>query len=131
MRLKLLLFLASAALSLLVINTIQAQLVNHDRRVKRQAAKSDEPPAVPLPFWKQTLPAVTGKREVYYDINRDGILQTSETKIYLRDIVPVIKEKGGVQVFDSGILKAYDKNKDGVVNKYELQAIEKDLKDDQ
>ncbi len=87
----------------------------------------DEKPAVPTPFWVKDLPKVTGKREKRYDINRDEILQTSETKIFLRDVVAEIVDKGSANVFDSALLKAYDKNKDGIINKFEVEEIKQDL----
>lgn len=90
-----------------------------------KAALSQE--AAPVAFWAATLPKVEGKIEQYYDINRDKILQTSETKIFLRDIVAEILEKSSFNVSDSLLLKAYDKNKDGIISKLELEEITKDL----
>lgn len=90
-----------------------------------KAAVSAE--VAPVAFWAATLPKVEGKIEQYYDINRDKILQTSETKIFLRDVSAEILEKNSFNVSDSLLLKAYDKNKDGVINKFELEEITKDL----
>lgn len=95
-------------------------------KAKDDKAASPVDPA-PVAFWAVTLPKVEGKIEQYYDINRDKILQTSETKIFLRDVAAEVLEKNSFNVSDSLLLKAYDKNKDGVINKFELEEITKDL----
>ncbi len=76
----------------------------------------------PEPRWRLQAPDATGAVERRYDINRDGILQTAETKIFLRDVIDVIEAKGGYTI-NSDILKEYDKNKDGVISKIELPEI--------
>ena len=58
-----------------------------------------------------------------YDSNRDGKLQTAEVKIMLRDFIDVVYEKNGA-MYKSPILKEYDKNKDGLINKYEAEVID-------
>ena len=54
-------------------------------------------------------------------------MQTSETKIFLRDVLAEIADKGSANVADSALLKAYDKNKDGIISKLEVDEIKKDL----
>jgi hypothetical protein len=92
-------------------------------------AAAEQPKVVkPVAFWATTPPEVTGKMEAKYDINGDGILQTSEVKILLRRISAQIQvDNINFNVEDSKFLKAYDKNKDGIISKLELQEIKKDL----
>ncbi len=90
-----------------------------------KTAKSD--PAAPVAFWAKDLPKVISKSEKRYDINRDEILQTSETKIFLRDVIAEVAAKSSFNVADSALLKAYDKNKDGIISNIEIDAIKKDL----
>lgn len=93
---------------------------------KSSDAKEPKPPA-PTAFWAKELPKVTSKIEKRYDINRDEILQTSETKIFLRDVLAEIASKNSFNVSDSVLLKAYDKNKDGIISKLEVDEIKKDI----
>ncbi len=92
---------------------------------KSSDAKETKPPA-PTAFWAKELPKVTSKTEKRYDINRDEILQTSETKIFLRDVLAEVSAKNSFNVSDSVLLKAYDKNKDGIISKLEIDEIKKD-----
>jgi len=95
---------------------------------KAAAAAAAAKPPKPLAFWAATPPEVTGKLEAKYDINGDGLLQTSEVKILLRRISAQIqKDNINFNVEDSKFLKAYDKNKDGIISKLELTDIKKDL----
>ncbi len=96
---------------------------------EKAAGGKNDKAAVPVPhaFWAQTLPTVDGKVEQRYDINRDGLLQTSETKILLRDVMAEIKANGTYNIGDTPFLKAYDKNHDGIINKFEAEEIKKDL----
>ena len=82
----------------------------------------------PMAFWAATPPEVVGKLEAKYDINVDGILQTSEVKVFLRRVSAQIKKDNiNFNIEDSKLLKAYDKNKDGIISKLELDEIKKDL----
>lgn len=94
---------------------------------EKKAKDAKSAPEKPLAFWAKELPKVSGKIEQYYDINRDGIMQTYETKIFLRDVQKEINDKKSYNVSDSAILKAYDKNKDGIISALELEDIKKDL----
>lgn len=106
-----------------------AGLINYERRnraaVRKAAQENQESEDALLPLWMKGEPKVTGTRDKRYDINRDGILQTAETKILLRDVVDEVKDKGGITV-DCDVLKEYDKNKDGVITKFEAETISKD-----
>lgn len=104
-----------------------AGLIDYKRikRIREQKAQgiplSDEDKNVP--DWMITEPDVTNEVEKKYDFNRDKKLQTSEIKIYLRDVIEEVNKKGGYSV-DSDILKPYDKNNDAAVTKGELEKIE-------
>ncbi len=101
-----------------------------DAKNKAKDKPSDaktEKPVVVVAFWAKELPKVTSKKEKYYDINRDEILQTSETKIFLRDVVKEVTDKSNYNVSESILLKAYDKNKDGIISNLEIEEIKKDL----
>ena len=109
----------------------RAGLIDYERLNKIKAQKAaqqakEQKPAEDLrPKWMIAEPVVKTEMERRYDINRDGKLQLAEVKIYLRDTLDVINEKGGITI-NSEILKEYDKNKDGVISKYESTKI-KDL----
>ena len=75
-----------------------------------------------LPKWMKVEPKVSSKTEKAYDVNRDGKLQTAEVKVYLREVLNTIDDKGGYAI-DSNILKEYDKNKDGVISRYEAEDL--------
>ncbi len=117
--------LLSLLISVFICGGMSFLAYAQDKNADNKEADSKE--AVPVPFWVETLPKVEGKIEKYYDINRDKILQTSETKIFLRDVSAEILDKNSFNVSDSLLLKAYDKNKDGIINKFELEEITKDL----
>ena len=109
----------------------RAGLIDYERLNKIRARKATQPKTPPKapeeekPKWVVTEPVVKSDIEKKYDVNRDGKLQLAEVKIYLRDILDVIDEKGGITI-NSEILKEYDKNRDGVISKYESGKI-KDL----
>ena len=122
----------SIAILILWLGIGRAGLIDYERLNKNktpkaaQQAKEQKPPEEDTrPKWMITEPVVKTETEKKYDINRDGKLQLAEVKIYLRDTLDVINEKGGITI-NSEILKEYDKNKDGVISKYESIKI-KDL----
>lgn len=101
-----------------------------DAKNKAKDKSSDtktEKPVVVVAFWAKELPKVTSKTEKRYDINRDEILQTSETKIFLRDVIKEVVEKSSYNVSESVLLKVYDKNKDGIISNLDIEEIKKDL----
>ena len=99
-----------------------------DDKPKDLKAAKDVKVVKPQAFWAVTPPVATGKIEIKYDINEDGILQTSEVKILLRRVISqVMNENINFNIEDSKLLKAYDKNKDGIISKLELEDIKKDL----
>ena len=108
-----------------------AGLINYERlrRFKeRQAAGETDLKFkdVAVPSWMDYEPRAKTEQEKKYDINRDGILQIAETKIFLRDVLVVISQKGGFTL-DSDILKEYDKNKDSFISRTESAEITKDV----
>jgi len=74
------------------------------------------------PSWVVGEPRVKDVAERRYDINRDGLLQSAETKTFLRDVLDEVESKNGYLV-NSDILKEYDKNKDGIINRFESETI--------
>lgn len=113
-------------LTLVIVYASSAQLINYDRLRRRLKLKGEPAPAESdLPRWKLKLPLVTTRLERRYDINRDGKLQTAEVKIYLRDTIETIEEKGGILI-NSDILLEYDKNNDGVISLKEIEKLRKD-----
>ena len=129
---KVILFLAVLLMTAWVITPSHAQLINHKRRAEQAAGGAATKPgakdaAVPAaPSWMQNAPRVTSKDEEKYDINRDGILQSAEVKILLRDIIQTVDAKGGMTI-TSGVAKLYDKNSDGLINRYEVADIKTDV----
>ena len=130
-------FMLSVALIMTITfcSLAHAGLINYKRRGTGGAAPTgggyNRPApqaAAPAtgPSWKRQSPRAETADEKKYDINRDGLLQTAEIKIYLRDVIDGIAQKGGYTV-DSNILKEYDKNKDGVISAYELPEIRNDV----
>ncbi len=124
----------SFALVLALVSVSFAGLVNYDR-IKRRSGGAAAKPATPAspakpavdtrPMWmRQAQPATTAS-EKKYDTNRDGILQTAEVKIFLRDVIQVVDTKGGYTV-DSNLLKEYDKNRDGLISRTEIIDVKTD-----
>ena len=134
MRKFLVLFLAQSFVITCVVGNSFAGLIDYNRlqkqgkalptggRAKAKAAAPTAPTQDTRPGWMKTEPKVTSKVEQPYDSNNDGKLQTAEVKIFLRDVLDQINEKGGYTI-NSDILKEYDKNKDGVISRYEAQDI--------
>ena len=116
------------AILILWLEIGRAGLIDYERLNKikaqkaTQQAKDQKPPEDTRPKWMIADPVVKTEIEKRYDINRDGKLQLAEVKIYLRDTLDVIDEKGGLTI-NSEILKEYDRNKDGVISKYESTKI--------
>ncbi len=75
-----------------------------------------------FPQWLKVEVQVTSETERRYDANGDGKLQSAEAKVFLREVLGQVKEKGGYTV-NSDILKEYDKNKDGLISRLEAEAI--------
>lgn len=107
----------------------------HAQLLKRRPGGAPAPVAQPTsqggssgPAWTREWPEVKNQDEDRYDINRDGKLQTAEVKIYLRDVITEVMDKGSFNV-NSNVVRAYDKNKDGVISKYEVEQIRQDVND--
>jgi hypothetical protein len=135
---KLILSLAVYAACLLTfVYQAQAGLINYERRNKSTPAAARKtgaypsrptaaaPVEVPMAAWLKTPPGVKNAAEKAYDVNRDGKLQSAEVKIYLRDVIKVIESKGGFTI-NSDVLKEYDKNRDGVISRFELPDLKRD-----
>lgn len=111
-----------------VVRISLAGLIDYDRLNKIRAEQAGSKTGKldiddkDIPTWFKVEPKVTIKDEQIYDVNRDGRLQTAEVKIMFRDLLDVVAEKGGA-MYTSPIVKEYDKNKDGLINKYEAEDI--------
>ncbi len=66
---------------------------------------------------------VMNKFEEAYDINNDGILESQEIKSFLKEVSSAVDKKGSFSI-TSDILKPYDKDKNGIISKDEIAAIE-------
>jgi hypothetical protein len=119
------LFIVSlAALFLLgAFQPVFAGLIDYDRRNRRSATAGED-----APEWWKTEPDVKNKLERRYDTNRDGKLQTAEVKILLRDVVDEIETKGRYSVYSTDVLREYDKNRDRVIDKTEVEGIIKHVR---
>jgi hypothetical protein len=69
-----------------------------------------------------------GPVERKYDVNRDGILNATETKDLLTDKYAHILAQGWVKV-DFALESAYDTNRDGVIDSSEAVALKSALKE--
>lgn len=109
----------------LILGHCHAGLIDYRRlqqNAEQQQAEDPDAPQPTIPSWVTTTPMVKSKTEQKYDTNRDGKLQTAETTIFLRDVLDIIDDKGGYPI-DSDILKPYDKNKDGIINRFEAKVL--------
>ena len=117
-----------------VVNISLAGLIDYNRLNQIGARKTvsgsygENVDEADLPSWFKVEPKVTIDEERVYDANRDGKLQKAEVKIMLRDFVDTVHEKGGAMYYRSQILKEYDINKDGVISKFEAEAIDKQVR---
>jgi hypothetical protein len=119
------------AFVLISVHQAQAGLINYNRRnntgaptgggYKKPAATTAKATTT-APMWMRRAPEAKTATEKVYDINRDGLLQPSEVKIYLRSVAEVVDAKGGFTV-NSDILKEYDKNHDGLISRIEIQDL--------
>jgi hypothetical protein len=141
----------AAIFVLAAVGHARAGLINYDRQKPGQTAPSAttvkpvatvKPAAVKTvpvvkpaaaqeivvagPNWMITVPVAQNDVEKGYDINSDGKLQTAEVKIYLRDVVDEVDTKG-FKAVDSGVLKEYDRNQDGLISAAEADKIREDV----
>ena len=124
----------SVVLVLTLVSISFAGLINYDRLKRRSGGAAARPatPAKPAAaavdtraMWMRQAQPATTPTEKKYDTNRDGILQTAEVKIFLRDIIQIVDAKGGYTV-DSNLLKEYDKNRDGLISRTEIIDVKAD-----
>ena len=116
-----------AVLTVVMVQIASAQLINYGRRGQYINGSTDSPKADDkmVPQWAKEIPKVTNNSERRYDINRDGLLQSAEVKVMLRDVIETVEDRGSVVVY-SDILKEYDKNKDRYITAVELDKIRQD-----
>jgi hypothetical protein len=126
---------------LVAVPIAEAQLINYQRRNEQlqdarqsrqstttttQSSEKSVKPAKQLPMWMRVIPPAKTKEEVRYDVNRDGQLQSAEVKILLRDTVNMVESKGAVKI-ESEVLKEYDEDKDGLIERREVDRIKSDV----
>ncbi len=114
-----------AMFAMLGTQVVSAQLINYGRRAGSPAPRNVNDETAPK--WAKELPKVVNSSERRYDINRDGLLQSAEVKVMLRDVIETVEERGSVIVY-SDILKDYDANKDRYITPAELDKIREDVK---
>ena len=86
----------------------------------------DKPVTASMPAWMKTPPRVRNSAEKKFDSNRNGTLESAEVAMLLKDAVSTINSRGSVSI-SSDILKEYDRNGDGTINRYEALSITEDL----
>ncbi len=116
----------SFLLLLFAFSLSSAQLINYGRRSKFLGEKESAPDSK-LPSWVKELPEPQNEDEKRYDTNRDGKLQSAEVKVYLRDIIERVESQSYISV-TTDLLREYDKNKDGVINKNELELMKEHVR---
>jgi len=118
--------LVTILLSAFGAGTVQAQMINYERRNKNLGkATAPAPAAKPYTPPAAMSPMVNNSTERRYDANRDGRLQTSEMKRFLADVLLQV-QRSGRYVIDSDLLKKYDANGDGIIGRYELNSLRED-----
>jgi|GEM_PF-581584 len=107
---------------------------NRYLKAQEEAAKTtsqDPKMSKDLPHWMQVEPTVKTDEEKKFDVNKDGVFQPAETKVYLRTVSQEVQDGSGLNVAgrnvqNSEVLKEYDANKDGIVSKLESEKMKKD-----
>jgi len=129
--------------ALFVAQSANAQLIDHNRRKQRAAAKAgttvETPAVVKTPAavstektskkaaWLTSEPEVMSREDRLFDLDGDGKLQKEESVQMLRNTVSEVANNGRVEV-TSEIMKPYDKNGDGYIDTSEIKPLAKDLK---
>lgn len=104
-----------------------AQLINYGRRSRYLREDNPDISEDDVPQWAQELVAPQNADERRYDINRDGLLQSAEVKVYLRDIIERVEDREYINV-TTDLLREYDKNRDGVINTIEIELMKEHVK---
>jgi len=107
---------------------------NRYLKAQEEAAKNspqDAKVSTELPRWMQVEPNVKTQDEKKFDVNKDGVFQPAETKVYLRTVYQQVQDGSGKNVTgkdvqNSEVLKEYDINKDGMISKTEAEKMKKD-----
>lgn len=119
--------LVSFLLLVVLYDLGSAQFINYGRRNRFLRLTNPEATEDSIPSWAKEAPKPQNAEERRFDINRDDMLQSAEIKVYLRRIVERVEKRGYVSV-TSDLLREYDKNKDGVINSYEIDLIKEHVK---
>jgi hypothetical protein len=128
----------------MVAQTVHAGMINYDRKSRRQGntsvtsttRTSDETMSTSddmgsstetkTSSWKSGPVKVRYKSEELFDFNSDGYLQRAEGIAYLQDVVRQVQTKGVLRI-NSDILKEYDANNDGSIDRTESKTILRDI----
>jgi hypothetical protein len=119
--------LSSFLVILILSDIVNAQLINYGRKNTFLRPTNSEETEESIPSWAKELPQPQNTEERRYDTNRDGQLQSAEVKVYLRDIIVRVEARGYISV-TTDLLREYDKNKDGAINKNEIELMKEHVK---
>lgn len=119
-----------SVMALLITQSVSAQMINY-KRLRGEtsapvgsAASAEESGA---PQWIRNAPRAVTSTERRYDFNRDGRLQAGEAISFLRLVIQEVERRGGYEI-DSDFLREYDRNRDGYINRYEVEAVKRDIR---
>lgn len=128
-----------AGILISLIPTVQAQMVDYNRRRFRQQANTQNAQTAVTTAttqeqaseqvtgsWKTNPVKVQSYSEQRFDYDNDGYLDRTEAIAFLQDVVKQVKAKG-LMALNSDILKEYDKNGDNLIDRTELKDISRDI----
>jgi hypothetical protein len=124
-------------ISFVYVPLTEAGLIDYDRLNRREkpaaAAKRPAPrrsaKAVDnRPEWKKTTIWVNNREELRYDANRNRRLEISEIEDFLKYVMQQVRRRGSFYVMNSDVLKMYDTDNDGKIDRYESRKIDADLR---
>ena len=107
-----------------------AQLIDWSKRHARDSGPSNpvkKSPVVASPLPENHQPVVVKTREDHlFDSDNDGLLQTNEIREMLKNLTEEVATKGKCGV-RSDVIKPYDKNGDGAIDRKEVMAVTREL----
>ncbi|MBF0521698.1 MAG: hypothetical protein HQL24_01435 [Candidatus Omnitrophica bacterium] len=121
------------ALAQVVDNSVTQEPAKPQEEVLPRRTKSSYNLISPQELQKQaeallaSEPAVSNFVEGRYDVNQDGKLQKDEIKAFFSDIVFAVERRGWIKI-NSPLLKIFDLDQDGRINRLESFEIKKSLR---
>lgn len=128
----------------LIVESADAQMINYERRKKRQEKvinlRAQTGPTTPtqtqtqnqatrhqsvrdeIARVMQSQPKVANRTERLYDSNRDGLLQEDEIKNFYSDVVSATERRGQFRI-SSELLRGFDSDEDGRISRLEASNI--------